>query len=229
MEPNSFEKYFLLLESVRYFRTIIHISLMTLKVEGQDDRYWMEEFRKGNEKALAHFYQLHGKALTFFSSRLLQDEDEAMDVVSDCIVKLWNKHNDFSDPQGIKAFLYISCRNACLNHLAHLKVKSAAQETFLRELEQGEETILLDIIKSEMLEILDREIEALPDTFKEVFKRIYMEGKKTDEIAVELGLSVKTVRNYKANAVEYLKTAMLKRGISGAAYLAFLMMINAKP
>ena len=61
---------------------------------------------------------------------------------------------------------------------------------------------------------------------REVFNLIYFEGKKTDEIAFQLNLSVKTVRNHKARAVDQLKTAFLKKNLSGPFYLAFLLFID---
>ena len=192
----------------------------------QDEEYWIEEFRKGNEKSMIYFFDLHFKALVYFSARLSQDDIEAEDIVSDCFLKLWQRRADFQTAQNIKAFLYISCRNACLNFLEHLKVRSAAQETYFRQLEEGEETILYDIIKTELLDIVNKEIEKLPGKMQEIFKLIYFEGKKTGEIADALDLSVQTVRNQKGKAIEMLKTALLKKGISSSTFLAFLLFIK---
>jgi RNA polymerase sigma-70 factor (family 1) len=192
----------------------------------QDDQYWIEEFRKGNSKALTYFFQLHAKSLNYFAKGLIQDEAESQDVVSDCFIKLWQRHQEFKTVQNIKAFLYISCRNACLNYLDHLKVKTTVQKKIIKELEEGEETILIDIINAEVLGLLAKEIEGLPGKCREVFRLIYFDHKDTGEIAEALELSVKTVRNYKAKAVELLKTSFLKQGISGSAYLAFLIYMN---
>lgn len=192
----------------------------------QDGEYWLKAFRAGDEGALAYFFELHYASLCYFSGRLLQDDMEAEDIVSDCFFKLWKKKQDFETGTNIKAFLYISCRNACLNHLKKIKRKTAIQESYFRQLEEGEETIFFELVETEVITLLSQEIEALPDKCKEVFKLIYLEGRKTDEIATQLGLSVQTVRNHKTRAIELLKASFLKKGVSAAMTLAFLLFIN---
>lgn len=192
----------------------------------RDEHSWLEKFREGNEQAMAHFFDLHYKSLCYFSNRLVSDDLQSEDIVSDCFLKLWQRRLDFQTAQNIKAFLYISCRNACMNYLQHLKVKTLVQQTYLKELEKGEETILYQIIKTEVLDIVNREIDQLPEKMGQIFKMIYFDGKKTDEIALELNLSVQTVRNQKIKAIDFVKSSLLKKGVSMAVYLGFLFFID---
>lgn len=85
----------------------------------------------------------------------------------------WERHHDFETEDNIKAFLCISCRNACLDYLRRLKVKSNAQEAYYSQLIDSEETILYQIVKSELLGALNKEIELLPDNYRQVFRYIY--------------------------------------------------------
>ncbi|WP_316817639.1 RNA polymerase sigma-70 factor [Pedobacter nyackensis] len=198
---------------------------MALKQE-YTEQYWMEAFQNGEEKALAHFFKLHSKSLAYFTNRMLEDKAEADDIVSKCFLKLWQKHEDFKTVQNIKAFLYISCRNACLDYLASLKVRTASQEKYIMHLQQGEETILYDVIQTEVLDLVNKEIEELPDKMKVIFKMLYFEGKSTTEISEELGLSIQTVRNQKTKAIAILKNSLVKKGVSNALQLAFLFFID---
>lgn len=195
---------------------------------GQDEAELMESFRNGEDKTLTYFFDLHYKSLCYFAVRLTQDAEQAEDIVSECFLKLWRGRTEFQTTQNIKAFLYISCRNACLNHLKYLKRRNAAQELYFGQLQEGEDTILYQIIETEVLGILSKEIEELPDKCREVFKMIYVDNKKTDEIAADLGISVKTVRGHKARAIELLKTQLLKKGMSDAVFLAFLLFIDKR-
>lgn len=198
---------------------------MALKQEYKE-QYWMEAFRNGDERALAHFFKLHSKSLAYFTSRMLDDKAEADDIISKCFLKLWQRHGDFKTAQNIKAFLYISCRNACLDYLASLKVRTASQEKYISHLQDGEETILYDVIQTEVLDMVNKEIEELPEKMKVIFKMLYIEGKSTTEIAMELGLSIQTVRNQKTKAITILKNSLVKKGVSNALQLAFLFFID---
>lgn len=193
-----------------------------------DETYWIQAFRARDDRAFNWFFMLHNKSLCYFASRLLQDEPQAEEIVSDCFVKLWERQQNFETADNIKAFLYITCRNSCLKHLRNLKKKTANQQMYLNQLEVSEETVLYEIIDTEIISLLSIEIEELPDKCREVFSLIYFEGKKTDEIAALLNISVQTVRNHKSRAIELLKTSIFKKGLSGVFLLAFLLFIERK-
>ena len=193
-----------------------------------NEQRWVELFRDGDDNALSYFFKLHYKPLCYFTDRMIQNGLEAEDIVADCFVKTWERRQDFETASNIKAFLYISTRNASLNYLKHLKVKSAAQLKYFNELEQGEEIILTKIIETEVLVMLNKEIDHLPENYREVFKLLYFDQLKTDEIALKMGVNVQTVRNYKARAIELLKVSMLKKGISEAMVLGFLLFLEKR-
>ncbi|WP_256003506.1 RNA polymerase sigma factor [Pedobacter deserti] len=194
----------------------------------QGQKNWTESLRSGDHSALSFCFKLHARSLGFFANRLINDPLEAEDVVAECFAKLWERRRDFKTEENIKAFLYISCRNACLDVIRRAKVKTRAQKAYSDAQEGGEDTILNHMITAEVLAILDEEIEMLPDNYKDVFKLIYFDLKKTEEIADRLGLSEQTVRNYKTRAVNLLKTAMLKRGISSMGIVALLLFIESR-
>lgn len=191
-----------------------------------DENYWMEEFLKGNVHALSFFFDLHYKPLLFFSRQLVQYNDEAEDIVSDCFFKLWQRHQDFETPQKIKAFLYISCRNASLNFLQHLKVKMGAHKHILIDTEHGTDNVLSLIIRTEVLDLVSKEIDLLPEKMQVIFKMMYFDGKNTNEIAEALHLSVQTVRNQKTKAIDLLKIALFKKEVSAALFTAMLYTVE---
>jgi RNA polymerase sigma-70 factor (family 1) len=196
------------------------------KKAADDEFYWIEALRKGEEKALAHFFDLYYKSLCYFAGRLIQDDAEAEDIVSGCFVKLWKSERDVQTVESIKAFLYIACRNACFDHLRKLKVRTALQQDYYEQLETSDETVLAKIVKTEVLGLLEKEIEQLPEICKAVFRLFYFEQKKTTEVMAELMLNEKAVRYQKAKAIELLKTSLLKNGLKEGLYLALLLFLD---
>lgn len=194
----------------------------------KDATFWIDEFRNGNDGALSYIFDLHYRALCYFCRRLIQQKAEAEDIVSECFVKLWQRRDNFESTQGIKAFLYISCRNACLDFLKQLQKRTTIQEDYFRQLEVIDLGILNQVVESEFLNSLHHELAALPEQCRKIFSMIYFEGKKTDEIADLLGLSVKTVRNHKARAVRLLHSSFLKKGVSEVFMLFFYIFLQKK-
>lgn len=194
--------------------------------EFKDDFDRMEAFRKGDEQGLAFFFKIHYRPLCYFVTKLIQDGVEAEDIVSLAFVRLWERRESFESPQRIKAFLYIACRNASLNYLKQLKRKSDLQEEYQKHLEVVDSTVLNHVVESEFLHSLHQEVALLPLQCRRVFTMLYFEGKKTDEIADSMGISVKTVRNYKARAIDILHNAFLKKGVSEALSLVVFIFLH---
>lgn len=197
-----------------------------MKTKEDDERYLIESFRQRNETALTHIFDLNYKSLCYFAKKLVHDDDEAEDIVSSCFVKLWKSEREVDSMESIKAFLYIACRNACLDHLRKLKVRTINQQQYYEQLEISDETVLVSIVKSEVLSLLENEIDLLPDKCREVFRLFYFEHKKTPEVMETLDLNEKAVRYQKAKAIELLKNAMLKKGLKEGFGLAFLLFLN---
>lgn len=194
--------------------------------ETKGELYWIESFKAGAPEALAHFFDLHYKALCFFVEGLIGDKAEAEDIVADSYLKLWKGNRQIQSTQNIKGFLYVSCRNSSMDYFRKLKVKTAAQEESFRQLNQQQGQLFYEVVKTDVMEILEMELKALPDLQQQIIKFLYFERKKTDEIAEILGLSVKTVRNYKALAVDSMKNSILRKGLSDALYIAIFMVLK---
>ena len=192
----------------------------------QKEDYWIDALHNGEERAISHFFDLHYKSLCFFADRLIHSEEDAEDIAANCFVLLWERSTGFETAGHIKAFLYKSCWNDCLNHIRDTKRKIAKAEKYALQRVESEEYILQEIIRSEFLQALNQEISLLPERPRHVFNMIYFEGKKLEEIAFELNLSIQTVRNHKTRAIDLLKTSFLKKGISGPLMAAFVLFLE---
>jgi DNA-directed RNA polymerase specialized sigma24 family protein len=59
---------------------------------------------------------------------LLQDRVSAKNVTMEALFLLWKKHADFGNEKNIKAFLYLTIRNHCLNFIRYLQKQPDAGE-----------------------------------------------------------------------------------------------------
>ena len=166
----------------------------------------IHDFRNGDPQAFSSFFHLHYRPLCYFAAQLLNSQQDGEDIVKDTFVKLWQKHTDFDTPQNIKAFLYITTRNACLNFLRHLQVKeSSRKELMYIEENKGDELVLNQMIRAELMQEIYSEIEKLPERRRDVFKMAYLDGLKNEEIAHQMNISIHTVKEHKGKALYSLR------------------------
>jgi RNA polymerase sigma-70 factor (ECF subfamily) len=83
----------------------------------------VKTFQKGRTKnsvqALCQVYNQTAENLTHFSNQLVKDSAVSADITRDAFIRLYDKREHCDSYNNIKAFLYVSARNASLNHLRH--------------------------------------------------------------------------------------------------------------
>jgi RNA polymerase sigma-70 factor (ECF subfamily) len=189
------------------------------------DKSLLQEFKRGNTHAFRAMYDMFFPSLCFFAKRLVDNDGEGEDIAADSFVKLLNRHDSFDTLPNIKAFLYITTRNACLNYLRNTQRQQSSKRELNRLQERTDEHALSQMVHAEVLREVEFEIEQLPNRCKEIFKLIYYERRPADEIAEMLGISINTVWVQRAKAIQLIRTNLLKRGLL-SVMLCFLAMNN---
>jgi RNA polymerase sigma-70 factor (family 1) len=150
-------------------------------------------------------FHLFNPALVFFARRLVNDAAIAQDIVTEVFVKLWQKQADFKTVYSAKAFLYISTRNACLNHNQQVQYQARIRETIRQQSNDIEAGGMNEAIHAEVLQQVYNIVNGLPEKCKEVMLLSYTKGLDCHEIARRMRLSVHTVRNQKNRGVHLIR------------------------
>ena len=133
-----------------------------------------------------YFRQLY-MPLGMYALRMVNDADVAEDLVQDAFVKAWTYAGEGRRIDSFAPFMYRTVRNVCLTYLRDRR------ETV------GEECIP---------EADDEAIDDLPAQCRRVFLLSKRDGLSNEEIAEELGISVKTVKNQMTKAFSRLREAL---------------------
>ncbi|MBO9152251.1 RNA polymerase sigma-70 factor [Chitinophaga sp. GCM10012297] len=189
----------------------------------------LQRVARGDQEAFRAIFGQHYRSLCFFATSIITDRQEAEDIVQDVFSRFWDKRGDFPTASAVKAFLYISTKNACLNYLKLRERRNEREQAFVY-LHEHEAGAAFDpvLAETEIIGELYREIENLPAQCRRVFTLSYLEGRKNEEIAGSLGISYNTVRTQKLRALKLIRSGLLKKNLLPAlmAYLAFLKGIN---
>ena len=166
--------------------------------------------RKGDTEAFKYLYDTHYQVLCHFASRYLRDDYLAESVVGDVMFHLWENHERIEVEVSLRSYLIRCVRNSCLDHLRKNREKyeiateaipPSSDETMVTG--NGEQP-LGQLLAKELAEKLDEAIAALPLEGRTVFELSRFAGKKHAEIALELGISVNTVKYHIKHALQML-------------------------
>jgi RNA polymerase sigma-70 factor (ECF subfamily) len=181
---------------------------MKKKILDKDD--WLTAFNQGNDRAFQVIFEQYNKVLFTCAIQLVKDKEQAEDIVSETFAKLWQRHEVFQTEDHVKAFLFVTTRNASLNYLRHIQRKTASQsELSYLQKDKDDQDVITDIIEGELLKKIYPLIETLPDKCRKIFKLIYFEDASTDEVAEKLRISPRNVLNQKRRAILLLKKKLL--------------------
>jgi RNA polymerase sigma-70 factor (family 1) len=170
----------------------------------------MEAFQKGNQPAFTCVFNYFNKSLCSFARALIKEKTAAEDIVQEIFIKCWQKHADFNSLPNLKAFLYISTRNACLNYLQQAEYQARVRQTLRFNSDDSQPSVLLEIIRAEVLRELRDEIDKLPPKCRNIFILCYQHGKTVTEISHELNIASRTVINQRVRGIQLIKKRLDK-------------------
>ncbi|MCF8368556.1 MAG: RNA polymerase sigma-70 factor [Bacteroidales bacterium] len=167
----------------------------------------MAENSTHNTQNKTHFEQVfkaYFKPLCFFAYGYLNDRDSAQEIVQDVFINLWGKRETMDPQKAIKSYLYTSVKNRCLNYIRdHKKFRSQYLDIEL-ELEIPFEDVDM-FSESETRKKINNALDKLPEKCRQVFELSRFEEMKYKEIAINMGISIKTVEVQMSKALKILR------------------------
>jgi RNA polymerase sigma-70 factor (family 1) len=178
--------------------TAITIRDLQLRIARFDDQQAYKELFTSLYSYLFHF-----------AKSLVKAKEPAEEIISDVFIKIWEKRKDLEKIENLKLYLYVSTRNIAYNYLD--KQKRIATNP-LDDIRAEFTSVYFDpeqlLITADMLDRIQKAVEQLPPKCKMIFKLTKEDGLKYKEVAEILNISIKTVENQLAIAVQKIGTAV---------------------
>lgn len=164
----------------------------------------LEKIKNGDEKAFDTIYLRWYEPICNFLKVFTRDKHDAEDLAQDVFATLWRKRETIDTSKNGKSFLFTLARYTAADF--HRK-KSAARNYATQAKHESEEDISSQdvVIAKEMELITEYAIRLMPRQRQEVYLLSYKEGLKSSQIAEQLGIPEKSVRNHLYQARIYLK------------------------
>jgi len=182
-----------------------------LKAGTTSDEVLVKRFNEGNAKAKQSVYDLYFTHLFYFAYRITQNRAEAEDIAVVTLEILLRRHTDFLTMANIKAFLFITVRNKCLKYIDAEKRHRKSEVELGTLQDHKDDYVLAQMVRSEFLMEVYREIESLPPVRKKVFKLFYIDGLDSQEIARMLHMTPAAVYNNKLKALKQLRNVLFDK------------------
>ncbi len=166
-----------------------------------------------------HLFHTCYERLHRYAYTLIQDNEEANDIVQTAFTRLWEKRDTVAFEADVPGYLYTSVHNLCLNQIRKAKSSSRYLQYKSRDQDQYEPGGTdHKALAAELRQRIAAATNALPEQCRIIFLKSREEGKKYAEIAAELGIAVKTVEAQMSKALRLLREEL-------ADYLVLLILL----
>ncbi len=162
-------------------------------------RLYLFDKQKGFKALFDRYYT----DLCLFASEKTGDIQSAEDVVQSVFVKCWENDSISNIQSSLSSYLLVSVRNACFNRI------KANKKEYLTDLSQLETYEYLSVSEelpdNDLIKASEFAIAALPERCRAVFEAVILENLSYAEAALELGISINTVKTQLSRAFSKLR------------------------
>lgn len=175
----------------------------------ENDTVLIDLLAKRDEAAFEQVFKTYFKALHAYACTILKDEMAAEEMVQNVFMKLWERTETLNISGSVAAYLYRAVYHESLNHLKHLKVKSAYQLHVSYRMKDQTDNASKKLSLQELETRLHAAMSELPEQCRTIFQMSRFEELRYREIADRLGISIKTVENQMGKALKLLRLKLV--------------------
>jgi RNA polymerase sigma factor (sigma-70 family) len=169
-----------------------------------------------DEAAFEILVERHGPMVLRVSQRVLQDRHAAEDVFQATFLVLLRKAKSLSKRELLANWLY---------GVAYRLALRSRSESFKRQNREARQPVkpsadlVSQVTGRELCQVLDEELQRLPERFRGPFLLCFEEGQTRDQAARQLGCSLTTLKRRLEQGRELLRTRLARRGLTVSGVL----------
>jgi RNA polymerase sigma-70 factor (ECF subfamily) len=168
-----------------------------------------------DEAALAQLYDRYRVILFGLLMRILNNREEAEDVLQEVFLQVWRKAEDFDENRG-RPFTWLVTlgRSRGIDRLRTLSARDRVVEANAKEFSEEISDAASDAFKSEQRGLVTKALAQLPDEQKRPLMLAYFDGLTQSEIATRLGAPLGTVKTRMRTGLTNLRELLAGKGES---------------
>ncbi|NJL74403.1 MAG: RNA polymerase sigma factor [Saprospiraceae bacterium] len=163
-----------------------------------------QKWERSSQNELYRRFYAYGMSICI---RYVEQEDEAISILNDAFLKVFQNIKSFNLEQEFKPWLRRIIVNTAINHIRDYKKFKQEINMEAAKNEMTSEDVLSLIAYKELLAL----VQSLSLAYRTVFNMYVIDGFKHEEIATQLGISVSTSKSNLARARVILKQLIIEK------------------
>lgn len=153
---------------------------------------------------IADLYRENRYKLYIHALNLINDEENAKDIVNDVFCSILENDNIQKQDSDILPLLFVMVKNKCIDFIRHKNVVNKNEEIYIEEIYSS--WTAKDYVEYEKkINRMQEGIRNMPPQMRHIVEEFFLKERKCSEISEELNISDNTVRTHIARALKLLR------------------------
>jgi len=164
--------------------------------------------RNDSMEAFEELYNRYWKSLYSFAYKRVRSKEISEEIVQDFLANLWAGRKTLVIKTSFEGYIYTAVRNLVFNYIAK-ETRRKAYSHFVQLFRIDTDNSTEETINTrDLQQNIEKGLHDLPEKCRSVFELSRRENKSNKEIALELGISEKTVESHLTKAIKRLRVTL---------------------
>jgi RNA polymerase sigma-70 factor (ECF subfamily) len=170
-----------------------------------DDKVLFAALKKGNKKAFTLLYEKYWEKLYYVAYQHTQSTEESEDLIHEVFIDLWKKRKKIKIEKTVSSYIFTALKYKIFRLYDKKSVRKKYNDRIKHNGSVSLNVTEMELSFNELYNLIEHEIEKLPERCKLIFKIRRMEDYSIEEVAKKLEISSNTVNNQMTKASKILK------------------------
>lgn len=161
--------------------------------------------KQGDVPAFEELYWKYNARLYNFTYSIIHDQTLAKDITQVCFLKIWEKREGIDPENGFVAYLHTIAKHLVYKNTEKRLIEANFLEAAKKQLNEYDNSTQEAIDITFIQEHIDKLIERLPESRRNIFVMSHVKGMINKEIADQLSISEKTVETQIYRSILFLR------------------------
>jgi RNA polymerase sigma-70 factor (ECF subfamily) len=180
----------------------------------------LNHFKSGNQKAFRTLFDQYWEDMFCKANSILRNRDAAQDVVQEIWIHLWNQREKL-EVSHFEAYIFRSVSYGCYKYLRDNKFNDS-QLKIIDTLQLSNAEVENQHNLEATQKVIDQSLEELSPRCQQIFTLSRIEEVPNEEIAMQLGISKRSVENQVSLALKVIRRHLAALHIISFLYFIFL-------
>ena len=148
-----------------------------------------------DKETFQELYIHHYKKLYLVAYQYIRDETLAEEIIHEVFLKIWKNKLEITIHTNPRSYIFQAVVNTSLNYIEKEKRLRKLEKVYLEEFMEFQTWEEAEKLEKKLI-LLEKAINSLPPQCQKVIRLSKIKGLKQKEIAEELDISIKTVKNH---------------------------------